>query len=63
MLSINHVSKYHLSVMTNISIIFYYEDLCEYIKAETVIVKIIFKSHKRCQYNIYLVLYHYNRKK
>ena len=28
-LSINDVSKYHLSAMTNISIIFYYEDLCE----------------------------------
>lgn len=28
-LSINDVSKYHLSAMTNISIIFYYEDLGE----------------------------------
>ena len=28
-LSIDDVSKYHLSVMTNISIIFYCEDLCE----------------------------------
>ena len=28
-LSIDDVSKYHLSAMTNISMIFYYEDLCE----------------------------------
>ena len=28
-LSINNVSEYHLSAMTNISIISYYEDLCE----------------------------------